>query len=503
MKRFFPIFLIAVFFLPLQSWSLDVVPGLKVFGGATRAAYGNSTNPSICIVNTLNPTAAITNSTRNGVAVKTGGLKSFIDWNVDNKMIFFEVGGAIVYYGEMKIDNNYVTIAGQTAPSPGISLYGTQLTVTGNDVLIQHIRVRAGDNSVGVGGEQRNAIESYGNNNVFDHCSFSWAPDGNVGMSNSTNSTYSNCIVSEGLAYSIHGENPNNTHSTGMYVSNTSTSISIINNLIAHNSWRSPEVDGNGQSVLVANNIIYNPGVYNYYSYNVGKSASDYNIVGNLSIGGLNSVTHVKEYFIDVLHYQNSSTDFYIYDNKVCDEQGGICNTQDSTNDWDHVRMVDGQIETDTKTTNVAFSYPTDYTPMAVSSVEAYVLANVGARPDDRDEVDARIVADVSAGTGTLIDTIEYVNADCTGLDTGPNGIVLACCTGAGTGTCVQNNEGGWPSIGIRSITHNDLPADPHGDDDDDGYTNLEEWIHTLSAVVEGSSEKTLLSPPDKLKILQ
>ena len=144
-KRFFQISFILIFFLPFHAWSLDVIPGLKVFGSNTRAAYGNVTNPKICIVNTLNPTSAIQDSTRNGVPVKTGGLKSFIDWNVNNKLIIFEVSGYIVYNGRYTLDNNYVTIAAQTSPSPGITLRNTKLDIRGHDVLIQHLRVRMDD----------------------------------------------------------------------------------------------------------------------------------------------------------------------------------------------------------------------------------------------------------------------------------------------------------------------------------------------------------------------
>jgi hypothetical protein len=36
-----------------------------------------------------------------------------------------------------------------------------------------------------------------------------------------------------------------------------------------------------------------------------------------------------------------------------------------------------------------------------------------------------------------------------------------------------------------RALT---LPANPNGDDDGDGYTNLEEWLHCMAAQVEGRS---------------
>jgi hypothetical protein len=36
-----------------------------------------------------------------------------------------------------------------------------------------------------------------------------------------------------------------------------------------------------------------------------------------------------------------------------------------------------------------------------------------------------------------------------------------------------------------RTLT---LPANPNSDDDGDGYTNLEEWLHCMAAQVEGRS---------------
>jgi hypothetical protein len=43
------------------------------------------------------------------------------------------------------------------------------------------------------------------------------------------------------------------------------------------------------------------------------------------------------------------------------------------------------------------------------SQVEAHVLAHAGARPWDRDAVDRRIVREVKAGTGRLIDDEQEV----------------------------------------------------------------------------------------------
>ena len=58
----------------------------------------------------------------------------------------FEVGG-VIDLGEstVRITEPYLTIAGQTAPAPGITLIRGGIDITTHDVVVRHIRVRPGD----------------------------------------------------------------------------------------------------------------------------------------------------------------------------------------------------------------------------------------------------------------------------------------------------------------------------------------------------------------------
>jgi hypothetical protein len=61
------------------------------------------------------------------------------------RIVVFEVGGVIdLHKRELKITEPFLTIAGQTAPSPGITLIRTGIDVLTHDVILQHIRVRTG-----------------------------------------------------------------------------------------------------------------------------------------------------------------------------------------------------------------------------------------------------------------------------------------------------------------------------------------------------------------------
>ena len=104
-----------------------------------------------------------------------------------SRTIVFEVAG-VIDLGKQQIDitEPYLTIAGQTAPSPGITLIRGGLTVRTHDVVIQHIRFRMGDAGAEKGEKYEPEISTYGAeayNIVVDHCSVSWGVDENLSTS--------------------------------------------------------------------------------------------------------------------------------------------------------------------------------------------------------------------------------------------------------------------------------------------------------------------------------
>src|SRR6185436_9939941 len=62
------------------------------------------------------------------------------------RLVVFEVGGVIELGGRtLVVRSPHLTIAGQTAPDPGITLIRGGLIVETHDVVIQHLAVRPGD----------------------------------------------------------------------------------------------------------------------------------------------------------------------------------------------------------------------------------------------------------------------------------------------------------------------------------------------------------------------
>ena len=102
------------------------------------------------------------------------------------RIVVFEVGGVIdLDRKTLKLVNPYITIAGQTAPSPGVTLIRGGMDIGGHDVIVQHIRIRPG--SAGqewMSGWDEDGIATQAAYNVIiDHCSLEWATDENLSAS--------------------------------------------------------------------------------------------------------------------------------------------------------------------------------------------------------------------------------------------------------------------------------------------------------------------------------
>ena len=147
------------------------------------------------------------------------------------RIVVFEVGGVIdLGRSVLDIREPYLTIAGQTAPSPGITLIRGGIDLRGHDVVIRHIRVRTGvDGQPKLSGwEADSHFPTVGAWNVIvDHCTFSWALDENMSASGprftgntvaewrkgtSHDITFSYNLAAEGIA---DGSHPKGEHSKG------------------------------------------------------------------------------------------------------------------------------------------------------------------------------------------------------------------------------------------------------------------------------------------------
>ena len=103
------------------------------------------------------------------------------------RVIVFEVAGVIALESKLVIGKPWITIAGQTAPTPGVTITQAGFVVKTHDVVIEHLKFRIGDGP-GPDAQNRDAIAIDGSkdgtrdvfNVVIDNCSVSWAIDEGV-----------------------------------------------------------------------------------------------------------------------------------------------------------------------------------------------------------------------------------------------------------------------------------------------------------------------------------
>ena len=120
-----------------------------------------------------------------------------------NRIIVFDVAGVIALKSDLKFADN-ITILGQTAPSPGITLryYTVQ---PGSNNIIRFLRIRRGqEKDINDGADaswQRNKTGI-----IFDHCSFSWSIDEVASFYDNNNFTMQWCTVAESLTNPGHSK---------------------------------------------------------------------------------------------------------------------------------------------------------------------------------------------------------------------------------------------------------------------------------------------------------
>lgn len=327
------------------------------------------------------------------------------------RIIVFEVGGVIdLGRTTLTIRSPNVTIAGQTAPSPGITIIRGGIDIATHDVIMTNIRVYTGvDGQAPRSGWEADAFSTVAAANVIiDHCSFLWAIDENMSASGprfngptvtewrqntSRNIVFSNNLAAEGLANASH---PKGEHSKGSLVHDNATGIVFYRNVWAHNVERHPLVKG-GAQVLMINNLIYNPGHravhYNLmalewtgHPYVTGQITA----VGNVMRGG----NDTDERLPFLMLGGDGDLQYYGRDNLAVDRHGNAL-PQFGRYGETRARLI---------TARAPLAPLTGYSILPSRDVETSILATAGARPWDRSADDIRILFFVAEGRGDIID---------------------------------------------------------------------------------------------------
>ncbi len=401
------------------------------------------------------------------------------------RTVVFRVSGTICLKRQLRINNPYITIAGQTAPGDGICLRGFPLSINADQVIIRYLRVRLGDETK----TESDAISARGHKNIIvDHVSASWSVDETMSIYHCDSITVQWCIVSESLFNSNHMKGPHGFG--GIWGSNYS---SYHHNLVACHSSRNPRFAGGSGFVDYRNNVVYNWGYNSCYGGGaLHKNGRDPNfVVRHTYVNMVNNYYKpgpattpgaVRHRIANPSWADGDCGRWYVHGNVM---EGSERVTADN---WD------GGIQPNSKDPLVMDSIRSTkpWPAMAItqqSASEAFslVLQGAGATLPQRDCVDQRVVADVTAGTATF---------------EGPSYRELHSLADYGQKSGIidsQTDVGGWPELKSAPAPadrdHDGMPDDweqAHGlnaDDAADGaqlaagsaYTHLEVYLAWLA----------------------
>ena len=336
----------------------------------------------------------VTNTNSSGAGSLSDALSS------GNRLIVFEVGG--VFNTDMDPENN-TTVAGQTAPYPGVTCIG-RLNMRGNNIVISHVAVQYDG-----GGDAGSAS---GSNNVLDHSSVYWGKDETLTFEGGSNITLYKSICAEGLQFTGHSDGE---HSKGIFMKNP-RDVSIISSLVVNNALRNPRVDDG--SCFLGNHVVYNHGpgwdhqgpevsddsgltldkCPHCFTKVVSAHYGTVTMVGSISLAGPESSPRAK-YFLDG---HNSTATGYIMDNIIKDIDGN--DLFQANTEGEFTGGADGEDGAVTLVDTPPL-WPEGYVPLPAHEALYEVLRTVGPHPGDRNYHAKRLLENVANGDGEIIDS--------------------------------------------------------------------------------------------------
>ncbi|MFV0366768.1 MAG: T9SS type A sorting domain-containing protein [Mangrovibacterium sp.] len=322
------------------------------------------------------------------------------------RTIVFDVSGLIQLTGRLSLSDDYITIAGQTAPGKGITIRNAPFGLSGaDDVIVQNLRVRRG-------GIYENANINWGgdgmgmsgcNNSIVDHCSISWTIDEAFSSRNGNNISLQRILISEALCVAGHPNYPEGTDHG--YAATIGGDIgSFHHNLLAHNSGRNWSLGGglNGSGYYAGRLDIRNNVVYNWKNRATDGGSMELNFVNNYYKVGPSTTLF---YTLSMEHEgTGKGTQRAYYDgNLLVDNSGASKAESDSSSEG-----VPGRRYTIRNGATVDWETWVDE-PFFKSYVEtesakaAYkdVLSDVGCVMPKIDDHDVRIIDETRSGTYT------------------------------------------------------------------------------------------------------
>ncbi len=430
-------------------------PGALGFGKATIGGRGGRV-------------LRVTNLNNSG----PGSLRWALQDSSGPRIVVISVEGRVRLMSEIRIANPWITVAGQSAPGQGLVISGARIKVEADQVILRGLKLRAGDelegdiprnrDNISIGGSRGNVVR----NVVVDHNSCTWSIDESLSVWGTVqNTTISNNIIAQSLEDSIHIDEGKTTpapHSTGMAVGRgeldpSSRKLSIVRNLFTSNRFRNAYIK-DAFEVEFINNYVFNYGAGHqglYLSGGFGPMSAA--VIGNYYQDGVDTPNDERPAF-DLRHLSTGST-VYLKDNFIEGHLEGAA---------PQIQGAHGKLEFVTRQPAFVGS---NSEVLGRMQVPESVLNNAGARTlvGGLDIVDNRVINEVKTETIQIIDSQSEVG--------GFGNYAF------GNATVVDTDSDGIPDWFEQQYADKGFKvnvADDKLDYDQDGYTNIEEYLNGL-----------------------
>lgn len=411
---------------------------------------------------------AVTNLNDSG----PGSLREAVTNDIGPRTIVFNTSGIIQLDSRLVSNQPYVTIAGQTAPGKGICIRKAPFGITGNDAIVQNVRVRLG------GGATFDGMGLTGaDNSIIDHCSISWTIDEAFSSRSGKNITLQRTLISEALNAAGHQNYPAGTEHG--YAATIGGDIgSFHHNLLAHCYGRNWSLGGglDGSGAYAGRMDITNNVVYNWGSRTTDGGTKEVNFVNNYYKPGAGS----KIFVAFSADNENTGTGM-----QQCYFNGNVMPGYFDENNQTIGRRStykNGATNTYDNFVGTPF-FPSYVTTQSAKNAYKIVLSDVGCIQPEFDDHDQRIISETLNGTYTYRGSVTNKpgfpdnESDVGGYESYPE-----ITRDANWDTDQDGLPNWWETIiGTNTNSGTGDFSDANADADLDGYTNLDKYLQWMS----------------------
>jgi hypothetical protein len=207
------------------------------------------------------------------------------------RTVVFDVSGVIKIGGKISVAPR-ITIAGQTAPGEGITIYGNGVSFK-DSTIVRYIRFRG---SINMSKGSCTVVADDLKDLIFDHVSIEWGRWDNLHIKKSKNVTLQYCMIAESIDPQRFGA-----------LLEVPEYVTMHHCLFAGNQSRNPKAKA---KIEFINNVVYNWGKSGFVG---GHSSADHyqDIVGNYFISGPSSTDSFLSMFsvTDHVYHKDNYTD--------------------------------------------------------------------------------------------------------------------------------------------------------------------------------------------------